>query len=117
MDDETPVPRPRRSTLPPAGGGGRDRDRLEARVSVLERTEQHQEQVIEEIKRTTAKTAGTVDAIDTAVTTLSAKVAELLEKRKFWQKVQTGVLIGLVMVLFGFLARISFIVQTGKISP
>lgn len=109
--EDTPLPRPRRSTMPGSGG----RDRLEARVSVLERTEQHQAETIDEIKRGQAKLAGSVDTIDTNLNALVAKVDQLLEKRRFWQKVQTGVLVGLCLLLFGFIARISYIVQSARL--
>lgn len=112
--EDTPLPsRPRRSTMPGTSASGRDR--LEARVAVLERTEQHQAETIDEIKRGQAKLAGTVDTLDTTINTLVGKVDQLLEKRKFWQKVQTGVLVGLCLLLFGFIAKISYIVQSARI--
>jgi hypothetical protein len=111
-DENTPAPRLRRLTLPPAGGTG---GRLEARVSVLERTEQHTSDQIDEIKRSQGKMAVTVDTMDTTLTTLVGKVDELLAKRKFWVKVTGSVLVSVLVALFGFLMKISFMVQSAKL--
>lgn len=115
-DERTPLPRPRRLTLPPVGG---ERERrvsaLEADVAVLQREERHQGKTIDEIKASYSKLAATVDTIDTTLSMLVGKVDQLLEKRKFWQKVQTGVLVGICLALFGFIAKISFIVQSAKL--